>query len=227
MLSKRIQVAAWLVLTPGLMVSAPLSSQDQDLQAHRGGRLVSRQEGEAIAQAALQHWPQFRDKPDCSHLVHEIYTEAGLDYEYSVTNDIFDGIDPFERVKEPQPGDLVVWRGHVGIVVDPDEDSFYSSVMSGFSVASFTSTYWLSRGPRRYYRYRINEAQSARLLSRVTDRRPPAPRKIVVDESRLVPNRDSEGGAPDTAMVASNSTREKRVTQFQPSTMVISTARRP
>src|SRR5262249_52947544 len=74
------------------------------------------------------------------------------------------GIDRFKRVKSPQPGDLVVWEGHVGIVIDPDDTSFYSSVISGFSVSSFTSAYWLNRGPRRFYRYLINGLQSARLL---------------------------------------------------------------
>jgi len=67
-------------------------------------------------------------------------------------------------VHAPQPGDLVVWQGHVGIVIDPDDTSFYSSVITGFSVSSFTSSYWLSRGPRRFYRYMINGLQSARLL---------------------------------------------------------------
>jgi hypothetical protein len=113
-----------------------------------------------------------RDKPDCSHLTHDVYAAAGLDYEYAPTKDVFEGIEGFERVSNPQAGDLVVWRGHMGIVIDPEEDSFYSSVISGLSVSSFSSSYWESRGPRRFYRYRINEAQAARLFELASGRRP-------------------------------------------------------
>ena len=52
-------------------------------------RVVSREEGTAIAQLTLQHWPQVRDKPDCSHLVHDVYAEAGLDYDFASSNEIF------------------------------------------------------------------------------------------------------------------------------------------
>jgi NlpC/P60 family len=135
-------------------------------------RVASREEGTAIAQLTLQHWPQVRDKPDCSHLVHDIYAEAGLDYDYAASNEIFEGIESFQRVEKPQPGDLVAWRGHVGIVIDPDDHSFYSSVITGFSVSQFDSSYWISRGPRRFYRYKINDLQSARLLERAARGKP-------------------------------------------------------
>lgn len=135
-------------------------------------RAVSREEGTAIAQLTLQHWPQVRDKPDCSHLVHDIYAEAGLDYDYAASNEIFEGVDSFQRVESPQPGDLVAWRGHVGIVIDPEDHSFYSSVITGFSVSQFDSSYWIGRGPRRFYRYKINDLQSARLLERAARGKP-------------------------------------------------------
>src|SRR5262249_41270763 len=160
MLSRLQQIAALLALLLGIVVCSRAAAQDKRQEP----RPVSKEEGEAIAQAALRHWPHVHDKPDCSHLVHDVYGEAGLEYEYAPTGDIFDGIDRFKRVKSPQPGDLVVWEGHVGIVIDPDDTSFYSSVISGFSVSSFTSAYWLNRGPRRFYRYLINGLQSARLL---------------------------------------------------------------
>jgi len=159
MLSRLQQIAALLALLLGIVVCSRAMAQD----VGQAQRLVSREEGEAIALAALQHWPQVHDKPDCSHLVHQVYAEAGLDYEYAPTNDIYDGIDLFQRVQTPQPGDLVVWQGHVGIVIDAQDTSFYSSVISGFSVSSFTSTYWANRGPRRFYRYMISSLQSAHL----------------------------------------------------------------
>jgi hypothetical protein len=172
MASRRIQTVALLVLLQTAAVYGPLSAQYQDKEVRRPLRVVSREEGEAIARTALQHWPQLHDKPDCSHLAHEVYTAAGLDYIYSTTNDVFDGIDGFERVTKPQAGDLVVWRGHMGIVIDPEDESFYSSVISGISVSNFSSSYWESRGPRRFYRYKIAEAQAARLLELASNGKP-------------------------------------------------------
>ncbi len=197
MLAKHIQVAALLALVQGSVLCRPALAQDADV----GGatRLVSREEGEAIAQAALQHWPQIHDKPDCSHLVHDVYAEAGLDYDYAVTDDIFDGIEAFQRVRKAQPGDLVVWQGHVGIVIDPEDTSFYSSVISGFSVSSFSSSYWVNRGPRRFYRYRINGTQSARLLSRKILPKPHSTAPVVspVSEASFADSDTPESDAPD------------------------------
>ena len=59
----------------------------------------------------------------------------------------------------------------MGIVIDPDDESFYSSVISGISVSNFSSSYWESRGPRRFYRYKITEAQAARLLELASSRK--------------------------------------------------------
>jgi NlpC/P60 family len=172
MASRRIQTVALLALLQTAAIYSPLSAQDQGKEAGRPLRLVSRDEGEAIARTALQHWPQLHDKPDCSHLAHDVYTVAGLDYVYATTNDVFDGIEGFERVTKPQAGDLVVWRGHMGIVIDPEDESFYSSVISGISVSNFSSSYWESRGPRRFYRYQIAEAQAARLLELASNGKP-------------------------------------------------------
>src|SRR5215471_4988883 len=167
--SKRFQIAALVALLQGVVVCRVASPQETHDRS--SPRLVSKEEGAALAQAALHHWPQMRDKPDCSHLVHEVYAEAGLKYEYAPTNDIFEGLDSFQRVPQPQAGDLVVWQGHVGIVIDPEDHSFYSSVITGFSVSNFSSSYWESRGPRRFYRYRITNAQSVRLLQRASHRK--------------------------------------------------------
>jgi hypothetical protein len=183
--SRRFHIAALLALLPGAVVCNVALAQATN--GHALPRMVSKAEGEAVAQAALHHWPQMRDKPDCSHLVHDVYTEVGLNYEYATTNDIFDGIESFERVAQPQAGDLVVWQGHVGIVIDPEDHSFYSSVITGFSVSSFTSSYWENRGPRRFYRYKISNAQSVRLLQRTSHRKPyAAVTRRVVKEPSLV-----------------------------------------
>jgi len=90
---------------------------------------------------------------DCSHLVHDIYARAGFPYDYATSRDLYDGVDAFRRVADPLPGDLVVWRGHVGIVVDPDEHTFLSQLRTGVKISQYDSRYWRRRGHPRFYRY--------------------------------------------------------------------------
>ena len=52
---------------------------------------------------------------DCSHFVQYLYEQAGLYYGYAPSRTLYDGMDGFKRVAHPRPGDLIVWRGHVGI----------------------------------------------------------------------------------------------------------------
>jgi hypothetical protein len=94
-----------------------------------------------------------RSKVDCSHLVHEIYRRAGLPYSYSNSSELYSGINEFHRVTTPQVADLIVWPGHMGIVVSPTQHSFYSSLRSGVGVDSYDSPYWRGRGKPRFYRY--------------------------------------------------------------------------
>jgi len=60
-------------------------------------------------------------------------------------------------VRVPQAGDLVVWRGHVGIVIDPEQHSFFSFVRSGPDTQFYDSPYWRSRGNARFFRYTTKE----------------------------------------------------------------------
>jgi hypothetical protein len=131
-------------------------------------RLLSPSEGETIVLAAWELRHGLPAKPDCSHFVHAIYTKAGFGYEYAQSADLFEGIDSFQRVKVPQAGDLVVWQGHVGIVVDPAEHSFYSSVISGFAIEDYRSHYWIGRGTLRFYRYLVDAARGASLTARAS-----------------------------------------------------------
>ena len=94
-----------------------------------------------------------RSKPDCSHLVHEIYSRAGFPYSYSNSSELYSGINEFHRVTTPQVADLIVWPGHMGIVVSPTQHSFYSSLRSGVGVDFYDSSYWRGRGKPRFYRY--------------------------------------------------------------------------
>jgi len=90
---------------------------------------------------------------DCSHLVHTIYQRAGFSYPYADSSDLYRGTPYFLRVKHPQPGDLVVWPGHVGIIVSPAHHTFFSALSHGPGTAEYDARYWKRRGPARFYRY--------------------------------------------------------------------------
>jgi hypothetical protein len=115
-------------------------------------RTLTSDEGLAILGAALES--RHRAAPsDCSHLVHALYERAGFPYRYASSSDLYTGIDEFRRVTNPQPGDLAVWRGHTGIVVNPLQHSFFSLLSSGPGVESYDSPYWRRRGRPRFFRY--------------------------------------------------------------------------
>src|SRR6185312_483376 len=97
-------------------------------------RPLSWKEGKQVLQIAWQSRNLTDPAIDCSHLVHDLYQSAGLDYPYATSNQLYAGVDGFERVRAPQPADLIVWPGHVGIVVDPQQRSFYSSLNSGLKI---------------------------------------------------------------------------------------------
>lgn len=130
-------------------------------------RALTPREGEAIVTAAWQYERAADTKPDCSHLVHEIYGLAGYPYPYASSFELYAGTESFVRVAKPQPGDLVVWRGHVGIVIDAKRHTFNSSVRSGLRTEFYDAPQWNGRGPARFYRYVLE-----------------APRKVTVAQGR-------------------------------------------
>lgn len=90
---------------------------------------------------------------DCSHFVQYLYEQAGLYYGYTPSRVLYAGTKGFRRVVHPKAGDLIVWRGHVGIIVDPKETTFLSALRSGVKTSSYQSTYWKRRGRPRFLRY--------------------------------------------------------------------------
>ena len=128
-------------------------------------RLVSAAEGIAVLNAAREHRRQTRSKPDCSHLVQEVYATAGLEYPLASSRELYQGVESFQRVGKPQPGDLIVWRGHVGLVVDPEKRTFYSSVRAGMKTESYDSSYWRRRGRPRFYRYRFDGHKNSPVMA--------------------------------------------------------------
>ena len=115
--------------------------------------LLAAEDGFSILAAALDERNRQSDKADCSHLVHDVYERAGFTYKYEPSSDIYSGLAEFHRVTRAQPGDLIVWPGHVGIVISPAQHTFYSSLTSGFGVEYYDSAYWKRRGHPRFFRY--------------------------------------------------------------------------
>jgi NlpC/P60 family len=107
----------------------------------------------SIIAAALDRRARQYYEHDCSHLVHAIYERAGFSYPYAPSLDLYQGIEPFQQVRHPEPGDLVVWRGHVGIVIRPSQHIFFSLLHSGPGVDDYEASYWKSLGRARFYEY--------------------------------------------------------------------------
>src|SRR5579862_4082289 len=97
----------------------------------QAARTLTRDDGLAVIAAAMDSHIRFGPEPDCSHLVHAIYNRAGFPYSYAPSSDLYVGTREFQRVPHPQAGDLVVWQGHAGIVVDPKQHVFFSALRSG------------------------------------------------------------------------------------------------
>src|SRR3989442_9971793 len=127
--------------------------------AASNSRLLTVEEGRTIADAARDQDRPRHSAQDCSHLVHQAYLNAGFEYPYASSFELYAGNENFERVRKPQPGDLIVWPGHVGIVLDPLEHSFYSLVSTGLEAQNYLAAYWMSRGRPRFYRYKIENAE--------------------------------------------------------------------
>ncbi len=136
--------------------------------ASREVRLLTRREGRELVDLALTQTAIPDEKPDCSHLVHQIFDAAGFEYPYATSYQLYAGVPQFQRVQSAQPGDLIVWQGHVGVVVDPAEHSFYSSVGSGLETEQYDNDYWRQRGNPRFYRYLVAASSDAALRKPAT-----------------------------------------------------------
>jgi cell wall-associated NlpC family hydrolase len=135
------------------LVSIPAALAQENQHKTTGPRPLTRHEGLAILRVARDFHHAADSPSDCSHLVHALYERAGFPYDYAPSSDLYAGIDEFRRVEKPQPGDLAVWRGHAGIVVNPAQHSFFSMLSSGPGVDSYDAPYWKQRGRPRFYRY--------------------------------------------------------------------------
>jgi len=161
-----IRIASFVLAALFLCVGRPSFVKAQDSGSRwRTGRyvaadppivenpLLSPDDGLDILGAALDTRYRHTGGRDCSHLVHALYERAGFPYPYSNSRELYAGIGQFQAVAQPQPGDLIVWRGHVGIVVSPAKHSFFSALRSGRGVERYDSPYWSRRGRPRFFRY--------------------------------------------------------------------------
>lgn len=191
MLSEGRRVFLAMTFCLAAMAGGPSFAQE-GRTGNRPG-LITPDEGAAIVETAFQSVRFPRYKPDCSHLVHDIYQRVGFDYEFANSHDLYVGIDRFQRVLQPQPGDLIVWRGHVGIVVDPSAHTFYSSLRGGLMTDYYDAPHWLRRGKPRFYRYRPDGERELRQLARM----------------REIPNAEISERARDTGSNQKNVLRSK------------------
>lgn len=147
----------------GAQAAPAAQAKAQGAPAEQGSvpsfRLLNAKEGRSIVDVAKDQEQAGRDPQDCSHFVHQTYVDAGFEYPYASSFDLYAGNENFQRVRHPRPGDLIVWRGHVGIVLDPMEHSFYSLVSTGLEAQDYLGTYWKTRGRPRFYRYKVEKVE--------------------------------------------------------------------
>ena len=125
-------------------------------------RLLSLKEGHGLAENMAWADDEEGLTPDCSHLVHTLYEQAGYPYPYASSTDLYRGAGHahFLRVRYPHAGDMIVWPGHAGIVVNPTEHSFFSTTSSGAQTQDYTSPYWRARGHAHFYRYLVKKSKN-------------------------------------------------------------------
>jgi len=139
-------------------IGAHKTNRHQDLSTSRS---LTMDDGLSVIASALDSRGRLYSGNDCSHLVHTIYERAGFPYSYVSSSTLYDGTKEFQRVKHAQPGDLVVWPGHVGIVVNPAGHECFSTLSSGAGIDSYDAPYWKQRGRLRFYRYVKTQAPVA------------------------------------------------------------------
>jgi hypothetical protein len=147
-------LAFWLINVSSVGAQAVASGQTSAPTS----RLLTVKEGRSIVNTAWELGRPVDGTVDCSHLIHEIYQNAGFEYPYQSSFELYEGAEKFKRVRFPHSGDLIVWPGHVGIVVDPLQHSFYSLVRTGSEEQDYEGVYWKSRGTPRFYRYKKDRA---------------------------------------------------------------------
>lgn len=138
-------------------------------KARKAERALNSDERLAVIASALDSkTPRFSER-DCSHMVHAIYQRAGFPYSYVDSDQLYDGVEGFQRVSRPETGDLVVWHGHVGIVIRPSRHVFFSFLHAGPGIDDYENRYWRARGQARFFRYIKNDRCAGCMVARRHD----------------------------------------------------------
>lgn len=102
---------------------------------------------------------------DCSHFVYQVLNGARkqvadasnspepqiVDYRSTGT---IEASGLFIAVTIPQSTDLVLWDGHVGIVIDPTAGTFIGAQTStGVAEANYLTGYWKDKGVKKFLRF--------------------------------------------------------------------------
>lgn len=140
---KRAEILLLFFALPVMSAAQPGESTPDSSEARAAETLVAL--GRQVHKTSL----------DCSHFVNFLFAEVGLYYDYQPSRVLYQGTSAFKRVYRPSAGDLIVWPGHVGIVVDPDAKTFLSTLRRGVRVSSYVSSYWRRRGHPRFFHYKL------------------------------------------------------------------------
>ena len=100
---------------------------------------------------------------DCSHFVYQVFNAARAKtapkdsspqvLHYRNTSTI-ESSGLFIAVEMPKPGDLILWGGHVGIVVDAKTGTFIGAQTStGEATAYYNSGYWATKAGKHFLRF--------------------------------------------------------------------------
>jgi cell wall-associated NlpC family hydrolase len=102
---------------------------------------------------------------DCSHFVYQVFNGARQRVasaanmpepqimEYRSTSTI-EASNVFIAVNTPQPTDLVMWDGHVGIVIDPTAGTFIGAQTStGVAESNYLTGFWKNKGVKKFLRF--------------------------------------------------------------------------
>lgn len=108
---------------------------------------------------------------DCSHFVHQIYRRAGLPFGYRPTRGMSD-LPEFDVLpeEEAKPGDLMLFRGHVGIVDRGGKIISATKIRSRRQKSTITrmdrENFKDFRGERYVLRYRCKPAEPASRMAK-------------------------------------------------------------
>lgn len=96
------------------------------------------------------------NKSDCSHYVNDVLEESGYKAPYVTTSQLASGHPDYEEVTSPQPGDIILQGGHMGIYSRTDADGNpwgYQMGNSGCKEGKWGPSGWFNTGqPTRYFR---------------------------------------------------------------------------